>query len=45
VTNERIGYRRRFAFEPVLQPGAKPMAEGARTLLEKSFRQIEPAIL
>ena len=45
MTDQRIGYSWRFTLKPLLQPRAKPMAEGARTLLEESFRQIDPAIL
>ncbi len=40
VANQRVGYSRGFAPEPLLQPAAEPMSERAGAFLEKSFRQI-----
>ena len=45
MAHQRVGYSRCFAPEPLLQPGAKSMPKIARTLFEKSFRQIEAAVL
>ena len=45
VANQRVGYGGGFASEPLLQPAAEAMSERAGTLLEKSFRQIESAVL
>src|SRR2546430_775312 len=45
MAHQRVGDSGRFASEPLLQPAAKSMPEDARTFVEKSLRQIEPAIL
>src|SRR5205085_8850478 len=45
MADQRVGYGRCFTPQPLLQPGAKSMPKITRTLLEKSFRQIEAAVL
>jgi len=45
MTDQRVGYGGGFASEPLLQPGAKPVPERPWPLIEKSFRQIDSAVL
>jgi len=45
MTDQRISDSGCFASKPLLQPTAKPLPECAGALFEKSFRQIESAVL
>ena len=45
MARQRVGDSRCFAPEPLLQPSAESMPKNPRTLLEKSFRQIDSAVL
>ena len=45
ITDQRIGYGGSFASEPLLQPVAEAVSEIPGALFEKSFRQIDSAVL
>src|SRR2546430_6945951 len=45
VANQRVGYSRGFASEPLLQPAAEAVPEISRTFFEKSLRQVDSAVL